>query len=105
MATNAEVIMLLENAQDALQKQCNNASGARVMQLITIIHQLADEIDAIEVNFLNNASYVPTTDPFKKITADGQAFLATLNSIKNIFSTVIDVVTTLTSVIQLVLLV
>ena len=86
MATNAEVVTQLEASKDVLQAQCNAASGAQVLQLMTLVHQLADEIGNIEAQALDDADYVPQSDCFKKETDDAKAFLKTLESVKSAFA-------------------
>lgn len=102
MATNAEVITRLEDAKDSLQAQCNEASGARVLQLMTAVHQIADEIGQLEAQALDNSPYVPQTNPFKKQTDDAKAFLATLNSLKSAFAAAAAVAGAIDSVIKII---
>ncbi|MBV9736467.1 MAG: hypothetical protein JO209_11235 [Acidisphaera sp.] len=85
MPTNAEVIDGLEASKKALEDQCNGASGATFLKLLTSIQHVADEVGALEALTLDTADYVPQTDPFRKGTADAQAFQATLESLKTIF--------------------
>jgi formate-dependent phosphoribosylglycinamide formyltransferase (GAR transformylase) len=80
--TNHDIIMQLEGAKTALQKERIGASGDHERKLTEAINNIADEIDAIEAAALADAAYVPKTDPFKQATADGQAFLKTLNDIR-----------------------
>jgi hypothetical protein len=54
---------------------------------MTVVHQLSDEIGSIEALALNDAVYVPQSDCFKEQTADAQAFLQNLESIKSAFAT------------------
>ncbi|MDB5985738.1 MAG: hypothetical protein JWR16_791 [Nevskia sp.] len=76
MIDNATAIARLELSKRALQAQCNSASGARLLQLMSAIHLIADEVGQLEVSTLQDAPYIPQTDAFKQQTADAKAFVA-----------------------------
>lgn len=102
MTTNADAIAALVKSKAALQAQCDAASDDTLKQLINGIHNISDEIGALEAAALNNADYVPVTDPFKSATADAKSFLATLNRLKTVFAAVGSVASALDSIINLI---
>ena len=77
---------ILKISKKVLEDQCAAYSGKALLNLLTSIQHIADEVGALEASTLANAAYVPQTDPFKAATADAQTFVATLNSIKAAFA-------------------
>jgi hypothetical protein len=102
MSSNADTIAKLEGAKDKLQAQSNAASGAMVLQLMTQVHQVADEISATEAKALADADYVPSTDAFKANTDQAKAFVAGLNSVKSAFAGVAEVAAAVDTIIGIV---
>lgn len=102
MTTEAAAIAALVDSKSVLQAQCDAASGNTLMQLVGAIQTISGEIGALEAAALNNANYIPATDPFKIATADAKDFLATLNSLKTAFATAASVASALDSVINVV---
>jgi hypothetical protein len=102
MTTNADAITALVKSKAALQAQCDAASGDTLKQLISTIHNISGEIGALEAAALNNANYVPATDPFKSATADAKSFLTTLNNLKTLFAAAGAVACALDSIINLI---
>ena len=82
MATNAEVIATLVAAKTEFQAQTDAASGTVMLQLMAVVHRLADEIGELAVQAANE-SYVPGTDFFKAETEEAAAFLDSLEDLKN----------------------
>lgn len=85
MPTAVEAITQLEAAKKSLEDQTGGASGATLLKLLMAIQHIADEVGAQEAVALTTP-YVPQTDPFKAVTSDAKAFLATLNNLKAIFA-------------------
>jgi len=85
-----------------LQDQCDASSGQALAQLTTSIHNIWSEIGALEAAALDDADYAPATDVFKKATADAQAFLKTLNKLKQKFAAIGTVAKALDSVVSLI---
>jgi hypothetical protein len=86
MATNADAIKDLEASKKTFEDQCNDASGATLLKLLTAIQHLADEVGDLEARLLATADYVPQTDSFKAVTDDGKAFLSLLTNLKTLFA-------------------
>ena len=86
MPTNSDAVAQLEGAKKQLEDQTAAASGATLLQLLTAIQHIADEVGAIEALNLDNAAYVPQSNSFQAATADAQAFVATLNHLKAMFA-------------------
>ncbi len=86
MPTSGDAIRDLEDSKNALQDQCAAASGSALLNLLTSIQHIADEVGALEASTLATASYVPQTDPFRAATTDAQTFVAALNSMKAAFA-------------------
>jgi hypothetical protein len=102
MTTNADAIAALVQSKQTLQSQCDSASGSTLTQLVSSIHNISGEIGALEAAALDNAAYVPATDPFNQATADAQGFLTTLNHLKTAFAALGTVAKALDSVINLI---
>jgi hypothetical protein len=102
MTTNAQTIAALTQAKELLQAQCDDADGPTLSQINTSIHKLSGEIGALEAAALDNANYVPATDPFKQATADAQDFVGTLNQLKDAFGDVAAVAGALDTVVKLI---
>jgi hypothetical protein len=102
MTTNADAIAALVKSKATLQAQCDDASGDTLAQLVSTIHNITSEIGALETAALNDANYIPATDPFKSATADAQSFLATINNLKTAFADVGVVASALDTVVNLV---
>jgi hypothetical protein len=102
MTTQSDAIIVLANAKTALQAQCDAADGATLNKLISTIHNISSEIDALASAALNNADYVPATNPFKRTTDEAKIFLTTLNQLKSRFSDISAVANALDSVTKLV---
>ena len=81
MATNAEVIATLVAAKTEFQAQTDAASGPLMLQLMAVVHRLADEIGELAVQAANE-SYVPGTDFFRAETEEAQSFLDSLDHLK-----------------------
>ena len=95
MTTNADAIKALIASKEELGKQLD--------QLQTAIDKISDEIDAKVSEALNNASYIPATDAFKKETQKGQDFLNKLKTLQTIFGTIGTVATAIDTVIKLIM--
>jgi hypothetical protein len=102
MTTNAQAIAALYDSKKSLQDQCDAASGQALKQLTLSIHNISSEIGGLEADALDDADYTPSTAEFKRETADAQAFLKTLNKLKQKYSTVSTVAKALDSVISLI---
>jgi len=85
MPTSGDAIQDLEDSKKAFEDECAAASGATLLKLLLSIQHIADEVGAQEASLLAASTYVPQTDPFKAVTADAKAFVATMNSIKAAF--------------------
>jgi hypothetical protein len=83
MPASSEAVADLEAASDAISAQLISNPGNA--DLINAQYNIQAEIDAIETNLLNNAPYVPQTDPFKAVTAQAKGFVTTLTNIKTAF--------------------
>lgn len=86
MPTSGNAIRDLEDSKKALEDQCAAASEATLLKLLMSIQHIADEVGGLETSMLTTAAYVPQTDAFKAATADAQAFVAALNSLKAAFA-------------------
>lgn len=102
MTTNADAIAALVSSKRTLQGQCDAASVDTLRQLTGSIDVISSEIGALAASALNNAAYVPATNPFKKTTNEAQAFLAVLSKLKATFGAAGAVASALDSVINLV---
>ena len=104
MTTVQDTLNNLIGSRDKLQDQLNTAgiSVAESKVLFNAINKITAEIDSTTAHALANADYVPSTDPFKSETADGQKFINTLNQIKTFFQTVDTVVQTANSILSLI---
>jgi hypothetical protein len=102
MTSNADAIAALERAKATLQAQCDAASVDTLKQLTDSIHAISSEIGALATAALNNATYVPVTDSFTKVTDDARAFLDILNKLKTTFAVASEVASALDSVIKLI---
>lgn len=102
MTTNAQAIAALVQSKAVLQAQSDAASGDTLVQLENAIGNISSEIGALESAALNNASYIPGTDAFKKVTASAQSFLKQLNTLKDVFAAVGAVASALDTVVNLI---
>jgi hypothetical protein len=91
MPTNSDAVAQLEDAKKQFEGQTSSASGATLLQLLSTIQHIADEVGAIEATNLDASPYVPQTNPFKAATTDAQAFESTLNHLKTLFAAVAQV--------------
>ena len=85
MSSNSDVTAVLQNALQTLSGQLQQTQDqAKIDALSDTIDAISDELAATEAKNLGNANYVPSTDAFKQATADGKAFVTSLNNLKNI---------------------
>ena len=103
MATTVETITTLLASRNALVAETNGLSTTAGQYLWTAIDDINSEIDQLTANALANADYVPQSDPFKAMTAEGKQFIGTLNDIKAVFSGIDAVVAAALSVLKIVL--
>ena len=69
---------------------------------MTKIEQISDEIMSHAVEMLNDAPYVPITDPFKEETVKGKAFIAELKDLRAAFDKIVSVAGAIDSIIKIV---
>lgn len=102
MTTNADAVKALVQSKKALQAQCDAASGDILDQLISTIQNISGEIGKLEREMLESAQYIPSTDPFKRVTNESKSFLTTLKKLKATFANVSAVARELDLVIGLI---